>query len=268
MQTRLASASTEDEKKSIIAEFSTGFNTQEQIHGYILTSKEVLATQIRKFDDMRMMHRAKDETDKETIAAMSQLETAVDEATTVSAKLRVFHMLKASGKLSEAEFKKAIVHFAKGEFTQITSPHLRGYRFSKNDPAILAKIGITPENIADLTLDEITEKVKKYIDEQSEDYKALAEEASGETERGQEKADGSSQPVLNPKRMKNRISLVARIFGNINENDKLSQERKAERERLGIDKTVTYEYEAAAGAGTIDPTQPEKTVEGEAESSN
>ena len=263
-EARLAAATTDDEKAKIIQATAGSFQNQERMYGYILTSKEAVAKQLRDFNDMKMMHRARNENDRDMIDALRKAETAVDEATTISAKLRMIHSLKAAGKLSENEFRTILENFALGRFDQIISPHLKGLRFSRNDPAILAKIGITPANIVDLTMDEITDKVKKYIEEQSAEYKRASEIASGKTEPKQEKQDGEIHTAPNTKGIKHNVSLITRIFGNIKESDRLTREKRAELERLGLTKTATTDLEAEAGEHTLEDEVKEGSNEVEA----
>ena len=264
-ETRMAAASTEEEKANILLGTARKFNEQEQMYGFILTSKETVAQQLRDFDDMMMMHRATNETDRSIITELKNVETAVDESTNILAKLRKIHNLKHTGAINETVFQNVLVFFAQGQFNDIQTitPHLKGMRFSRQDPGILAKIGITPANIAELTMDEITEMVKRYIEEQSAEYKRISESASGRAERGQEKPDGERQKT-NPRKMKNRIFLVGKLFGNIKTGDELTKAKRAEIERLGLDKTVLYEDEALAGANTLDSGKEDKK-EGEAE---
>ncbi|MBQ8909070.1 MAG: hypothetical protein IJY90_02130 [Clostridia bacterium] len=234
------------ETKSVRGEF----NLMEQSEVFTITAKEVILREKIKLMNEQKVHRASHaitDHDYDYLTAMANELQVLANAETFTNK---YNAILALG-LSAEELKNVLTDFVTGDKMSLLKlakiSKATGFIFTKNDGEIIKSLGIKPDEFPTMSPEDVIKKVTEAV-----------EAAKGATERVHDEIKDSRhgtrtadlETSKRPKCIKNRISILQRIFGNIIKSDEADKKRREESQIYGQGRELE---------------EPEDEVEAEAE---
>ena len=101
--------------------------------------------------------------------------------------------------------------------------------FTDKDAEVFKALKLKPADLADKSIEDIIKLVNKKLEENETEYKKAVEKRKEDAKRESERT-ADLEKSKSPKQVKNKISLIRRIFGNIELQDEIEHSEQQEKE--------------------------------------
>jgi len=200
-------------------------NLIEKTSGYSVLGKETIAEKKTEFATLQKINRAYTEHDKEYISRCASADKVINDAEKFTNKYSAILALKnPPHNYSPEQIRNVLYHFATGNFFHLAQVDgLKGIRFNENDFKIFKNLGIDYANLENITPADIEKQIKKRIKEEEDKLKEVQDKVKDQRK---EPRSADLTKSKKPKQIRNRISLIKHIFGNIHTKDMIDAKEK------------------------------------------
>jgi len=237
----------------------------ERNSNYSKKGKDYIDLKKRELKNTRIIDAALTEHDTEFLNATNRANDAIIKAESFANKyLAILKLANPPTKFTEKQIKQILEDLARGNTFRLTAiPELNDIHFSEQDRSFISTLVAfvnkpvakgaepdkvlekikgklkTPQDLASLTRSEVCAIVTKWVEDQGKDLNDITKK--GKDARNDPQRTEKLDKAKKPKQVRNRISLIRRMFKNIKIKDELDKEEQARLESLGRNKVKDIE---------------------------